>query len=27
MAKDKARYLTFLLYPESFPEDWEMKLE
>ncbi|RZM53900.1 replication protein RepB, partial [Klebsiella pneumoniae] len=27
MAKDKARYITFLLYPESIPEDWEMKLE
>ncbi len=27
MAKDKARYFTFLLYPESIPEDWEMKLE
>ncbi|HHY9832163.1 TPA: Rep family protein, partial [Escherichia coli] len=24
MAKDKARYFTFLLYPESIPEDWEM---
>lgn len=23
MAKDKARYFTFLLYPESIPEDWE----
>lgn len=27
MAKDKARYFTFLLYPESIPGDWEMKLE
>ena|SRR5699024_2551739 len=27
MAKDKSRYFTFLLYPESIPEDWEMKLE
>lgn len=27
MAKDKARYFTFLLYPESIPEDWELKLE
>lgn len=27
MAKDKARYFTFLLYPESIPEDWEMKME
>lgn len=27
MAKDKARYFTFLLYPESIPEDWEMRLE
>lgn len=27
MAKDKARYFTFLLYPDSIPEDWEMKLE
>lgn len=27
MAKDKARYFTFLLYPDSLPEDWEMKLE
>ena len=27
MAKEKARYFTFLLYPESIPEDWEMKLE
>ena len=27
MAKDKARYFTFLLYPESIPKDWEMKLE
>lgn len=27
MAKDKARYFTFLIYPESIPADWEMKLE
>ncbi|WP_454263664.1 Rep family protein, partial [Staphylococcus cohnii] len=27
MAKDKARYFTFLLYPESIPDDWEIKLE
>lgn len=27
MTKDKARYFTFLLYPESIPEDWEMQLE
>ena len=27
MAKDKARYFTFLLYPESIPNDWEMRLE
>lgn len=27
MTKDKARYFTFLLYPESIPEDWESKLE
>lgn len=27
MAKDKARYFTFLLYPESIPKDWEMRLE
>ena len=27
MAKEKARYFTFLLYPDSIPEDWEMKLE
>lgn len=27
MAKDKARYFTFLLYPESIPGDWQMKLE
>lgn len=27
MTKDKARYFTFLLYPDSLPEDWEMKLE
>lgn len=27
MATDKARYFTFLLYPESIPDDWEMQLE
>lgn len=27
MAKPKSRYFTFLLYPESIPEDWETKLE
>ncbi|KPJ23262.1 replication protein [Streptococcus phocae] len=27
MAKEKARYFTFLLYPESIPDDWEIKLE
>lgn len=27
MAKEKARYFTFLLYPESIPEDWQLKLE
>lgn len=27
MTKDKARYFTFLLYPESVPEDWEIQLE
>ncbi|MEA0974587.1 replication protein [Lacticaseibacillus paracasei] len=27
MAKDKARYFTFLLYPESIPADWERQLE
>lgn len=27
MTKDKARYFTFLLYPESIPEDWESRLE
>lgn len=27
MAKEKARYFTFLLYPESIPEDWKTKLE
>lgn len=27
MAKDKSRYFTFLLYPESIPENWEIKLE
>ena len=25
--KRKARYFTFLLYPDSIPEDWEMRLE
>jgi hypothetical protein len=27
MAKDKARYFTFLLYPESIPTDWKRQLE
>lgn len=27
MAKEKTRYFTFLLYPESIPSDWELKLE
>lgn len=27
MAKDKARYFTFLLYPESIPSDWIERLE
>lgn len=27
MAQEKSRYFTFLLYPESIPTDWEMKLE
>lgn len=27
MTKEKSRYFTFLLYPESIPSDWEMKLE
>ena len=27
MIKDKARYFTFLLDPESIPEDWETQLE
>jgi len=27
MSKEKARYFTFLLYPESIPEDWILKLE
>ncbi|WP_367376345.1 replication protein [Lentilactobacillus kefiri] len=27
MAKDKSRYFTFLLYPESIPEDWKLRLE
>jgi len=27
MTKDKARYFTFLLYPESIPDDWKIKLE
>lgn len=27
MAEDKSRYFTFLLYPESIPKDWKMKLE
>lgn len=27
MAKEKSRYFTFILYPESIPEDWLIKLE
>lgn len=27
MAKEKSRYFTFLLYPDSIPVDWVMKLE
>lgn len=27
MAKEKARYFTFILYPESIPADWIEKLE
>lgn len=27
MAKDKSRYFTFLLYPESIPKDWDILLE
>lgn len=27
MSKEKSRYFTFLLYPESIPKDWEMRLE
>jgi len=27
MVKEKARYFTFLLYPESIPTDWIQKLE
>lgn len=27
MSKDKSRYFTFLLYPESIPKDWELRLE
>ena len=27
MAKEKSRNFTFLLYPESLPEDWKIKLE
>lgn len=27
MSKEKSRYFTFLLYPESVPDDWQMKLE
>ncbi|ECL9314450.1 replication protein [Campylobacter jejuni] len=27
MAKEKARYFTFLLYPESIPDDWLMRIE
>lgn len=25
--KPKGRFFTFLLYPESLPEDWELQLE
>lgn len=25
--KQKSRYFTFILYPESIPEDWLLKLE
>ena len=27
MSKEKARYFTFLLYPESIPNDWIDNLE
>lgn len=27
MAKEKSRYFTFLIYPESVPEDWKERLE
>jgi len=27
MSKEKARYFTFLLYPESIPMDWKRQLE
>ncbi|MBS6327972.1 MAG: replication protein [Veillonella sp.] len=27
MAKDKSRYFIFLLYPDSLPIDWEVRLE
>ncbi|MCT0056778.1 hypothetical protein EFK39_10525 [Lactococcus lactis subsp. lactis] len=27
MSKEKARYFTFLLYPESIPDDWEQRFE
>lgn len=27
MSKEKARYFTFLLYPESIPDDWLERLE
>ena len=27
MSKEKARYFTFLLYPDSIPNDWIDKLE
>ncbi|MGA3506756.1 Rep family protein, partial [Lactiplantibacillus plantarum] len=27
MEKEKERYFTFLLYPESIPQDWQTKLE
>ncbi|MGQ7578782.1 Rep family protein, partial [Streptococcus suis] len=27
MAKEKSRYFTFLLYPDSIPTDWQLQLE
>lgn len=27
MSKEKSRYFTFLLYPESIPSDWKIRLE